>query len=162
MLEPFGALAPPGVAGELYIGGAGLARGYLRRAGLTAERFVPNPFSKVGGERLYRTGDLCRYLADGNIEFLGRLDQQVKIRGFRIECGEVEHALRAHEGIEEAVVVGRESRSGQKQLVAYYKGEANGVDAAELRSFLNRSLPEYMIPSFFVRLESFPLMNPCS
>ncbi len=155
-LEP----APIGVPGELLIGGAGLARGYLNRPDLTAEKFIPNPFSAAPGSRLYRTGDLCRWLPDGNLEFLGRIDHQVKIRGYRIELGEIETALRAHGQVREAVVVAREDRPGEKRLVAYVVPAAEGgttVSAAALRDQLQAGLPAYMIPSAFVFLEALPL-----
>jgi hypothetical protein len=170
-------LAPVGVRGEIYIGGAGLARGYVNRAGMTAERFVPNPFSARGGKRLYRTGDVGRYREDGNIEFVGRRDEQVKIRGYRIELGEIEARLKEHGLVKEAVVVAREAGEdggGEKRLVAYVvmvktkKGEeensiAEGgrLEAAELsttlRTYLAKWLPEYMVPMAIVGLERIPL-----
>jgi acyl carrier protein len=150
---------PIGVPGELYIGGAGLARGYLNRPELTAEKFVPDPFSQMEGERLYRTGDLCRYLPDGNIEFLGRLDHQVKIRGFRIELGEIESVLLDHSSVREAVVVAREDGSDQKRLVAYVAGDEGAIDIPVLREHLRSKLPEYMVPSAFMVLESLPLSS---
>jgi aryl carrier-like protein len=150
---------PPGSPGELVIGGAGVARGYLSRPELTAERFVPDPFSEAPGARLYRTGDLARFLADGTLEFNGRIDQQVKIRGHRIEPGEIEAALRAHPGVREcAVVARRDSAGGETRLVAYLV-PADGVllAAGDLRSFLLGRLPEPLIPSAFVPLERLPL-----
>ena len=149
---------PIGVPGELYIGGDGLARGYWNRSELTAERFVRNPFDGTGQSRLYKTGDRCRYLADGNIEFLGRLDDQVKIRGFRIELGEIESVLGGHPGVGQAVVTAREDTPGGKRLVAYVVGRPGATcSAAQLREYLGQRLPEYMIPSAFVFLASLPL-----
>ena len=153
VLERRGQPVPLGVAGELWLGGAGLTRGYRGRPDLTAERFVPNPFSAAPGARLYRTGDLVRWLPDGELELLGRIDHQVKVRGFRIELGEVEAALTAHSGVREAVVVAREDPSGDKRLVAYV---ATDTEAPELREHLRGHLPEYMIPSVFVTLGAFP------
>ncbi len=148
---------PRGVAGELYLGGAGLARGYFRRPELTAERFVPDPWSDAPGGRLYRTGDLARFRPDGEIEYLGRADHQVKLRGFRIELGEIETALGKVPGVRESVVVLRNG-SGDHRLVAYVGGEEGDVPAArELRELLARRLPSFMVPSDFVRLDRLPL-----
>lgn len=150
-------LVPVGIPGELYIGGAGLARGYLYRPDLTAERFIPAPFGGDRGGRLYKTGDLVRCLPDGNIEFLGRSDHQVKLRGFRIEPGEIEGVLHKHPDVREAVVVAREER-GEKRLVAYVVShQQSGPSSQELRRFLQERLPEYMVPAVFVSLEAIPL-----
>nr|VFJ52803.1 MAG: amino acid adenylation domain-containing protein [Candidatus Kentron sp. FW] len=174
ILDPHGRPVPIGVSGELYIGGAGVARGYFNRPDLTAERFIPDPFSDEPNARLYRTGDLCRWLPDGTIEYLSRIDTQVKIRGFRIECGEVENALLAHPDVREAVVDAR-GEGTDKQLVAWV-GAAHGNDADdvgatgrspvrggrsplrdELRAHLRASLPDWMVPSVFVFVDTLPL-----
>jgi len=149
---------PVGVPGEIYIGGAGLTRGYLRQPGLTAQRFVANPYGPAGS-RLYWTGDVGRWSAQGRIEYLGRNDQQVKIRGYRIELGEIEAQLRGHPEIEEAVVQAPEDESGHKRLVAYVVAQKPmGLPTAEaLRSHLQRHLPQYMVPAVFVQLEQLPL-----
>ena len=147
---------PVGVPGELYLGGDGLAVGYLDRPELTAERFVPDRFSGETGAKLYKTGDLVRFLPNGNIEFLGRNDDQVKIRGFRIELGEVETALRRHPAVRQAVVVAREDQPGDKRLVAYVVSDGP-PDAADWRSFVSARLPDYMVPSIFVPLDRLPL-----
>ncbi|MFC1712466.1 amino acid adenylation domain-containing protein [Candidatus Poribacteria bacterium] len=147
---------PVGVPGELHIGGLGLARGYLNRPELTAEKFVPNPFSDEPGGRLYKTGDLARYLPDGNIEFLGRMDYQVKIRGFRIELGEIESVLSEHPAVREVVVLAREDEPGDKRLAAYIV-PSQATSARELRSFLKDKLPNYMIPSTFTMLDALPI-----
>jgi amino acid adenylation domain-containing protein len=149
---------PIGVAGELYIGGDGLGRGYLNGPELTAEKFIPHPFSSGPGARLYKTGDLARYLPDGNIEFLGRGDHQVKIRGYRIEPGEIESVLRAQPHIKEALVLARPDVTGDKRLVGYVVSD-DPIDIGGLRNFLAHKLPDYMIPSAFVFLDSLPLTS---
>jgi amino acid adenylation domain-containing protein len=149
---------PQGTVGELYIGGAGLARGYLHRPDLTAQKFVPHPFSDEPGARLYRTGDLARHLPDGALEFLGRADHQVKVRGFRIELGEIEAALNELEIVEECVVMAREDAPGEQHLVAYLVARAGGMaPASGLRELLRAKLPEHMIPTLFVELDELPL-----
>ncbi|HET6364287.1 MAG TPA: amino acid adenylation domain-containing protein [Nitrospirota bacterium] len=151
-------LVPVGVPGELYTGGDGLARGYLNRPDLTREKFIPHPFSTEPGARLYKTGDLVRYLCDGNIEFLGRIDNQVKVRGFRIELGEIESVLGRHEAVREVVVMAREDVPGDKRLVAYIIPEGERTPSVSvLRQYLKEKLPEYMVPNSFVMLEKFPL-----
>ena len=150
---------PIGVPGELHIGGAPLARGYLNRPELTTEKFIANPFSKQPGERLYKTGDLARYRLDGNIEFLGRIDHQVKIRGFRIELGEIEFLLSQHRAVREAVVLAQEEETSNKYLVAYVVPKQESAPSiSELRSLLREKLPEYMLPSAFVMLDTLPLL----
>ncbi len=158
LLDVHGNPVPVGIPGELHIGGEGLAWGYLNRPELTAERFIPNLFSKHSGDRLYKTGDLARYLTDGSLEFLGRLDHQVKIRGFRIELGEIESVLRQYPSVQEAIVVAQEEQSGKKRLVAYVvpdEGQTCNINA--LHQFLEETIPDYMIPSAFVTLEALPL-----
>ncbi|MEO5371417.1 MAG: amino acid adenylation domain-containing protein [Magnetococcus sp. DMHC-1] len=164
ILDRHGRLVPSGVSGELHIGGAGLARGYHQRPELTAEKFIPDPFSTLPGARLYKTGDLARYRPDGQIEFLGRLDHQVKIRGFRIELGEIEAALVAHPAIREAVVMARGEIDNQR-LVAYIVPASEQTDGSEpamptvgtLRTFLKASLPPHMVPGVFIPMDALPL-----
>jgi amino acid adenylation domain-containing protein len=149
---------PVGVTGELYIGGAGLARGYLNQPALTAERFTPNPFGSKAGERIYRTGDLARFLPDGRIEYLGRSDQQVKIRGFRIELGEIEAVLLTHPAVSSAVVAPQDAQDGQKNLVAYLTdADSERPSIAQLRAYLRTRLPEHMTPNYYVWLTQLPL-----
>jgi thioesterase domain-containing protein len=153
-LEP----VPIGVAGELYIGGEGVARGYLGRPGLTAERFIPDPYSAEVGRRLYRTGDLARYLGDGTIDYVGRSDNQVKVRGYRIELGEIESALTQHADVGEVAVIARKDSAGGKRLVAYVATRrGQEVEAGRLREFLRARLPEHMVPAAFVVLDELPL-----
>ncbi len=151
---------PIGVPGELYIGGVGLARGYLNQPELSSERFIPDPYNQKLGARLFKTGDLARYQSDGNIEYLGRIDHQVKIRGFRIELGEIEVTLSQHPRVRETVVLAREDISGNKHLVAYFVTYRLQVPTtSELRNFLMELLPNYMVPSIFVRLDALPLTS---
>jgi amino acid adenylation domain-containing protein len=149
---------PIGIAGELHIGGVGLARGYLNNPVLTEEKFVPSPFGEKAGARLYKTGDLARYWADGTIEYLGRMDTQIKLRGFRVELGEIEAVLRQHPGVQQAVVVVREDTRGDPRLVAYLVASGPVVfEPSELRDLLKRTLPEHMVPAAFVQLPALPL-----
>ncbi|MFN6438443.1 MAG: amino acid adenylation domain-containing protein, partial [Nostoc sp. DedSLP01] len=173
VLDRYQQLAAIGVKGEMYIGGASLARGYLNRPELSKERFISNSFQRSGGaegqggrggtedqsslERLYKTGDLARYLPNGELEYLGRIDNQVKIRGFRIELGEIENAIASHPDVRESVVLLREDEPGDQRLVAYVVSLEQHLKARELRRFLKQKLPEYMIPAAFVQLETLPL-----
>jgi amino acid adenylation domain-containing protein len=158
LLDRYRQPVPIGVPGEVYIAGTGLARGYLNLPGLTAERFLPNPFSEVPGARMYRTGDLARYRSDGTLEFLGRIDHQVKLRGFRIELGEVEAVLTQHPAVHQAVALVREDTPGDKRLIAWVV-PAPGTPPvpSELRSYLQQQVPEHMLPSTIMLLETMPL-----
>ncbi|HZI18005.1 MAG TPA: amino acid adenylation domain-containing protein [Pyrinomonadaceae bacterium] len=161
VLDAHGQPAPVGVAGELYVGGEGVTRGYHRRPGLTAERFLPDPYGPEPGARLYRTGDLGRFLADGNVEFLGRADNQLKLRGYRIELGEIESALEAHPAVASAAVVSRDvvgDEPGDDRLVAYYVAAGDGAAPApgDLRAHLRERLPDYMVPSVFMPVPALP------
>src|SRR5262249_22680767 len=153
--DPCGEPVPIGVPGEIFVGGAGVSRGYLDRPRLTAERFVPDPFSATPGGRLYRAGDLARWTETGELEFLGRADTQVKIRRFRVEVGEIEAALRAVSGVEDALVLAREHGEA-RQLVGYVVG-APGLDASALRAQLARALPDHMVPAHLLKIEALPL-----
>ena len=158
LLDAHRNLVPIGVAGEIHIGGASVTRGYLNHPELTAEKFIPDSFSDEAGARLYKSGDLGRYLAEGNIEFLGRSDEQVKVRGFRIEPGEIEAVLGSHPAVRERIVTVREDTPGDKRLIAYLVIEqATTLAAGQLRSYLKERLPEYMIPSAFIFLDALPL-----
>jgi amino acid adenylation domain-containing protein len=149
-------LVPAGVAGELFLGGAGLARGYLDRPALTAEKFVPHPFSRHVGQRLYRTGDMVRWRADGNLDFIGRMDRQIKIRGFRVELGEIEEALKQYAGVKEAVVLAQKEETGLR-LVAYVAaGAETGITQEQLADHLRLRLPEYMVPAGWLLMEQLP------
>lgn len=151
---------PIGVPGEMYVGGAGVARGYLNRPELNNERFLPDMFHPANGNRLYKSGDQARRLANGDIEYLGRIDQQVKIRGFRIELGEIETVLASHPGVRESVVIINSDESGEKRLIAYLvPNTAQAVSSSELHAFMKERLPEYMIPAAFVKLEKMPLTS---
>jgi amino acid adenylation domain-containing protein len=158
VLDQQSRMVPVGVPGELCIGGDGLARGYIRRPELTAEKFVPHPYSRNAGARLYRTGDLVRYREDGNIEFLKRMDQQVKVRGFRVELGEIESTLNQYRAVMESIVVDRKDSSGDIRLIAYFVPEV-GVEptSLELLTFLQEKLPSYMLPSAFMAIKEIPL-----
>jgi amino acid adenylation domain-containing protein len=159
ILDAQGQPTPVGVPGELHIGGVQVARGYLNRPELTAEKFIPDRFSRTPGARLYKTGDLCRFLKDGSIEYLGRLDFQVKIRGLRVELGEVENRLAAFDGVGNCVAVLRTDRPEDQRLVAYYELAARReISAAQLRKHMLDALPDYMVPQHFVRLDALPLM----
>ena len=160
ILDEHGQPISTGQAGELYVGGAGLARGYLNCPDLTAERFVPHPFSKDPGARLYRTGDLARYLQNGDIEYLSRADYQVKIRGFRVELREIESVLSQHPSVRDCIIMVREGPSDEKRLVAYLiSNQTTALSISDLRNFMREKLPDYMLPSAFVILDCFPLTN---
>ncbi|MHA6534788.1 amino acid adenylation domain-containing protein, partial [Paenibacillus sp. BAC0078] len=154
ILDKNGRLVPVGVAGEMYVAGAGVTRGYLNRPELTAEKFVENPFEP--SERMYRTGDLARWLPDGNLEYMGRIDEQVKIRGYRIETGEIVHGLQQHADVKEAVVVARKDEQGEAYLCAYVVS-SGAFDASKLRAYLKANMPDYMVPSYLMEVERIPL-----
>ncbi|MCC5644529.1 amino acid adenylation domain-containing protein [Nostoc sp. CHAB 5824] len=159
LLDAYLQPVPVGVKGEIYIGGAGLARGYLNRSEVTSERFIANPFKKELNARLYKTGDLARYLPNGNLQYLGRIDYQVKIRGFRIELGEIEKVLIEHPAVREVVILALEQQPGDKELVAYFvpeQGQTSTIN--ELRNYLKGILPDYMVPALFVLLDAMPLL----
>ncbi len=158
VLDEGGAPVATGVTGEIYVGGAGVARGYLNRPELTAQKFIPDAFTSEPDGRLYRSGDLARFLPNGELEYLGRIDAQVKIRGFRIELGEISAVLNSHPGVRDSVVIVRETAGGDKTLVAYLIEHAEAeVDLADVRRTLRDRLPEYMVPSAFAFIERLPL-----
>jgi len=157
LLDQYQQPVPIGIQGEMYIGGVGVSRGYLNHPELTAERFISNPFNNLYGKYLYRSGDLARYLPNGEFEYLGRLDEQIKIRGFRIELGEIETILQQHSAVQNCVLVMREVADGDKHLVAYVVPSVQTVSPNELREFLKAKLPDYMLPTAFIFMESLPL-----
>jgi len=157
LLTDFLRPVPVGVAGGLYIGGEGLARGYFNRPDLTADRFRPDPYGQEGGGRIYQTGDRARYLPDGNIEFLGRLDHQVKVRGYRIELGEIEAVLSDHPEVREAIVAIREDAQGEKRIVGYVVQERETLTSVDLRNYLKQRLPDYLVPNIIMSLDAMPL-----
>ncbi|ASS75346.1 hypothetical protein CIG75_10315 [Tumebacillus algifaecis] len=159
LLDEHKQLVPLGVSGQLYLTGDGLARGYLGRSDLTAEKFIPNPFQNDPNGRMYATGDVARLLPDGNLEYLGRIDHQVKVRGYRIELGEIEAMLVRHPSVQAALAIVREDLPGSKRIVAYLVADPANIDQAKLRSLLKAQLPDYMIPSAFVMLDAFPLTS---
>src|SRR6185437_6018414 len=148
---------PVGVTGEICVGGAGLARGYLNRKELTTEKFIKDPFCKESNQRLYKTGDLGRWLPDGNIEYQGRIDDQVKIRGYRIELGEIENVLNQSGLVDQGVVLAKEDKQGNKRLIGYVA--AQQFDKQEIQSYLSVKLPEYMVPELWIELDTVPLTS---
>ena len=159
-LDSAGHIVPPGVAGELFLSGKSLARGYFGKPDLTAEKFVPNPFGKEKGERLYRTGDIVFYTREGNIKFIGRADEQIKIRGYRIELSEIESFLNRHPLIQNAVVLSKTNEINEKFLAAYIIPQTDGtLNTGEVKQYLQSYLPAYMIPDAFVFLDNFPLKS---
>ncbi len=159
VLDPYLNPVPAGVKGEIYLSGAGLARGYLHQPGMTAERFLPDPYSNIPGSRMYRTGDLGKWLANGEVQYLGRTDNQVKLRGYRIELGEIETALTEHPHVKQAVVMLREDMPGFPQLVTYFVGATAETDTSELQQFVKKRLPSYMVPGVWIPLEVLPLTS---
>jgi amino acid adenylation domain-containing protein/non-ribosomal peptide synthase protein (TIGR01720 family) len=157
LLDKYFNPVPIGIPGELYIATKAMSRGYVNNSATTAERFLPNPFSKLHGERLYKTGDLAKYTLDGNIKFVGRSDFQVKLRGFRVELGEIESLLNSHKDINQSVVIIREDKPNVKKLVAYFTSDNPDLQNEDLEQYLSKSLPDYMMPNFFVRMDKIPL-----
>ncbi|PSF28880.1 non-ribosomal peptide synthetase, partial [Aphanothece hegewaldii CCALA 016] len=157
ILDPYLQPVPVGVTGELHIGGRQLARGYLNRSELTTEKFIPHPFSDKPFAKLYKTGDLARYLSDGNIEYVGRIDNQIKLRGFRIELGEIEAVLTQHSAIDEALVIVSQAIPEQQKLIAYIVTKNSDIETSQIKTYLQDKLPEYLIPAVYVILDAFPL-----